>query len=271
MVDDERDVCEHVALLLERMQIHAEWVLSGAEAVERLAASQEAGRGFDVCFLDWRMPEMDGVETARRIRKRIGPDTPIIIISAYDWTDIEEEARAAGVNAFIAKPMFQSSIYNVLVNVTNGAFGLAETDVDADGHSLEGKRLLLVEDNALNMEIAMTLLRMKGAVVECAENGKMALDRFEQAEPGYFDAILMDVQMPVMDGCEATRQIRASEHADAQRVPIIATTANAFSEDVSTVLAAGMDAHISKPLDIGQLCLILTQLCDKAAGLACTI
>lgn len=261
VADDEKDICEHTALLLQKMKIHVEWVLSGEEAVERVVQAQESGNGFDVCFIDWKMPNMDGVETARRIRKEVGPDTPIIIISAYDWADIEEEAREAGVNAFIAKPMFQSSIYNVLVRVTNGAFGRTESKTETVGRSLEGKRLLLAEDNALNMEIAVTLLGMNGAIVEHVENGQEAVACFLRTEPGYFDAILMDVQMPVMDGCEAARQIRASLREDSRSIPIIATTANAFAEDISTVLEAGMNAHIGKPLNIEQLCAELTRLC----------
>lgn len=259
VVDDERDICEHAVHLLKRMDIHAEWVLSGMEAVQRAVAAQMQGSGFDVCFIDWKMPEMDGIETTRRIREQIGPDTPIIIITAYDWSDIEAEARAAGVNAFIAKPMFQSSLYNVLVSVTNGAFGMRGAPI-AQGKPLAGRRILLAEDNALNQEIAFTLLQMNGATVQCVENGQQALDIFAQAAPGYFDAILMDVQMPVMDGCEATRRLRALDHPDAARVPIVATTANAFSEDVAAVLAAGMDAHIGKPFDIQQLCATLTKL-----------
>lgn len=267
VVDDEKDICEHAVLLLKKMKIHAEWVLSGAEAIKQVVLAQEEGHSFDVCFIDWKMPDMDGVETTRRIREKVGPDTPIIIISAYDWADIEEEARQAGVNAFIAKPMFQSSIYNVLVSVTNGVFGMAESKVNTGGHSLDGKRLLLAEDNKLNMEIAETLLKMNGATVESVENGQKAVERFLQMKPGYFDAILMDVQMPIMDGCEAAKQIRACGRVDAQRIPIIATTANAFTEDVATVLAAGMDVHISKPLDIGQLCSALSRLCGKNAAL----
>lgn len=264
VTDDEKDVCEHAILLLKKMNIHAEWVLSGAEAVERVVSAQTAGSGFDVCFIDWKMPGMDGIETTRRIRKAVGPDTPIIIISAYDWSEIEIEAREAGVNAFIAKPIFQSSIYNVLVNITNGAFGVPETIAHANGKPLLGKRLLLAEDNALNMEIAVTLLEMNGAAVEGAENGQEALNLFLKREPGYFDAILMDVQMPVMNGCEATRQIRASNHDDARHIPIIAITANAFAEDVATVIAAGMNAHIGKPIDIRQLCTKLEQMCGES-------
>lgn len=263
VVDDEQDICEHTALLLERMQIHAEWVLSGVEAVERVVLVQGTDNEFDVCFIDWQMPDMDGVETARRIREKVGPETPIIIISAYDWADIEDEARAVGVNAFIAKPMFQSSIYNVLVSVTNGAFGMMESKMNIGGHSLDGKRLLIAEDNALNMEIAVTLLEMNGAIAESAENGKDAVELFMGSEPGYFDAILMDVQMPVMNGCEAVKQIRACGRDDAKHIPVIATTANAFAEDVATVMEAGMNAHIGKPLDIKQLCSVLSELCNE--------
>ncbi|MDO5602314.1 MAG: response regulator [Oscillospiraceae bacterium] len=263
VADDERDICEHTVLLLEKMKIHAEWVLSGAQAVEKVVSAREAGHGFDVCFIDWKMPDMDGVETTRRIREKVGRDTPIIIISAYDWTEIEDEARAAGANAFITKPLFQSSLYNVLVSVTNGAFGIAENASKVKGTALKGKRLLLAEDNVLNKEIAQTLLEMNGAVLECVENGREAIEHFLRREPGYFDAILMDIQMPVMDGCTASRHIRSCGRKDAREIPIIAITANAFAEDVSAVLAAGMNVHISKPIDIDQLCSVLADLCQK--------
>lgn len=263
VVDDERDICEHTVLLLKKMKINAEWVLSGKEAVESVVLAQNNGNSFDICFIDWKMPEMDGLETVRQIREKIGPDTPIIIISAYDWSDIEEEARSMGVNAFIAKPMFQSSIYNVLVNVTHGAFGRSTAKANTEQYSLKGKRLLLAEDNELNMEIATTLLSMNGADVEGVPNGKEAVEKFMQMEPYYYDAILMDVQMPIMNGCEATKHIRACGRPDAEFIPIIATTANAFAEDVATVMAAGMNAHIGKPIDIKQLCEVLNRLCRQ--------
>lgn len=266
VVDDERDICEHTILLLKKMNIHAEWALSGREAVERVVSAERVGPGFDVCFIDWKMPDMDGIHTARCIREKVGPDTPIIIISAYDWSDIEAEARAAGVNAFIAKPIFQSSIYNALVNVTNGVFGRRESGTIPEGRLLDGKCLLLAEDNALNMEIAVTLLEMNGATVETAKNGQEAVDMFLRTKPGDMDAILMDVQMPVMNGCEAARRIRASGREDAHDIPIIAVTANAFSEDVASVIEAGMDTHISKPLDMDQLCSVLSRLCGEKLG-----
>ena len=241
------------------MKIHAEWALGGEEAVDKAVAAHEDGCGFDVCLIDWKMPDIDGVETTRRIRKKNRPEHPIIIISAYDWSEIEEEARKAGANAFIAKPLFQSSLYNVLVSVTNGAFGMTGRKGGRRGFTAR-KTALLAEDNVLNMEIAVTLLEMNGAVVEGAENGRVAVERFLQSELGYFDAILMDVQMPVMDGCEATRQIRACGRPDAKTIPIIATTANAFAEDVSEVLTAGWTRTPAKPLDIKQLCAILSGL-----------
>lgn len=266
VVDDEQDICEHTVLLLEKMKIHAEWVLSGAEAVERVVLARDGGRGFDVCFIDWKMPDMDGVETTRRIRRVVGPDTPIIIISAYDWSDIEAEARAAGVNAFIAKPMFQSSIYNVLVSVTNSSFGMPESSQLISGISLSGMNILLAEDNALNLEIAVKLLEMNGATVETARDGQEAWNCFLKNEPGHFDVILMDVQMPIMDGCEASRQIRTSNHEDAQQIPIIALTANAFEGDVAAVLAAGMNAHIGKPFDMKELCAVIKNECKKKSN-----
>ncbi|WP_295579237.1 ATP-binding protein [uncultured Oscillibacter sp.] len=228
MTDDEQDLCEHMTLLLEKMKIHAEWVLSGTEAVER-----------------------------------VGRDLPIII-SAYDWSEIEEEARRAGANAFIAKPLFQFSLYNVLVNATNGAFGMSRAKEEPVGTSLRGKRLLLAEDNVLNREIAATLLELNRAAVESAVNGRIAVDRFLQTEPGHFDAILLDVQMPVMDGCEAARQIRACGRPDAKRIPVIATTANAFAEDVSAVPTAGMDAR-QQAAGHQQLCATLSELCGPDA------
>lgn len=257
VADDDIDICEHTVLLLKKMKIHAQWVLSGGDAVNRVVAAQESGQGFDVCFIDWKMPDMDGIETARRIREVVGPDTPIIIISAYDWSDIEEKARAVGVNAFIAKPIFQSSIYNALVKVTNGAFGMRESQQCTASQALKGTRLLLAEDNGLNMEIAVALLEMNGAEVTGAVNGQEAVKCFMEKEPGYFDAVLMDLQMPVMDGYTAARNIRSSSHAQAGTIPIIALTANAFAEDMAKSLAAGMNDHVSKPIDCDNLLAVL--------------
>lgn len=195
---------------------------------------------------------MDGVKVTRQIREKLGPDTLIIIISAYDWSEIEEEARLAGANAFIAKPLFQSTLYNVLVS----AFGAAPSQPSCEEKSeverdiFTGKRFLLAEDNALNQEIAVELLSMTGAVIDCATNGEEAVKRFEVSPAGYYDLILMDVQMPIMDGYAATRQIRAGSHPDAGKIPILAMTANTFTEDVDASFAAGMNGHIAKPIEL---------------------
>lgn len=259
IVDDEQLVCEQTAVLLEKIKIGAEWRLSGAEGVERVKETHREGRDIDLCLVDWKMPDMDGVEVTRRIRREVGSDVPIVMISAYDISEVEEEARAAGVNGFLPKPLYRSSVYATIkaaLEHKGQPAGVGEEK--PAGQPLEGYRLLMAEDNALNSEIAATLLRMSGAAVDCVEDGQQALDAFLASKPGDYDAILMDVQMPVMDGHEATRRIRSSGHPLARTIPIIATTANAFSDDISLALASGMDAHVSKPLDIGQLCKTLS-------------
>lgn len=252
VVDDEEDVCIHATLLLKRMGILSHYLKSGQEAVKAVLEAHETGTDYDVCIIDWQMPDMDGVKVTRQIREKLGPDTLIIIISAYDWSEIEEEARLAGANAFIAKPLFQSTLYNVLVS----AFGAAPSQPSCEEKSeverdiFTGKRFLLAEDNALNQEIAVELLSMTGAVIDCATNGEEAVKRFEVSPAGYYDLILMDVQMPIMDGYAATRQIRAGSHPDAGKIPILAMTANTFTEDVDASFAAGMNGHIAKPIEL---------------------
>ena len=253
VVDDDKDTCVHASLLLKKLGIAAKWVLSGAKAVESVLKAHETGEDYDVCFIDWQMSEMDGVETTRRIREFVGPETLIIIISAYDWGPIEEAARAAGANAFISKPMFASAIYNTLLSVTGAAAAAAREIPSPAVHDLSGKRILLAEDNALNMEIAMEILSMAKARVECAENGEEAVKKVLASPAGYYDLVLMDIQMPVMNGHEATRKIRASVHPDAASLIILAMTANAFNEDVAAALEAGMNGHIAKPIDVNHL------------------
>jgi len=198
------------------------------------------------------MPDMDGIEVTRRIREEIGPDTLVIIISAYDWGEIENEAKAAGANAFIAKPLFESSLCHALSSVVGKDRGEGE-ECKAPTVSFEGKRFLLAEDNELNREIAVELLKAAGAEINCTENGKEAVDCFNASATGYYDLILMDIQMPVMNGYEAARAIRQSNHEDAVLIPILAMTANAFHEDEEEALAAGMNGHIAKPIDVGIL------------------
>ena len=200
------------------------------------------------------MPDMDGVETARRIRREVGPDTLIIIISAYDWSPIEREAREAGVNAFINKPFFASTLHDTLLSITRHAPAKAEVSVpNRREYDFSGRRILLVEDNEFNREVAKEFLEMTGAAVECAGDGREALEKFTSSEPGHYALILMDVQMPVMSGYEATRAIRASDHAEAETIHILAMTANAFSEDIAAAVAAGMNGHLAKPIDVAAL------------------
>ncbi len=248
IVDDEEDACTHTSLLLKRMGIIAQCAMSGHEAVRAVLEAHEADTGYDVCIIDWRMPDMDGVEVTKKIREKLGPDTLVIVISAYDWSEIEEEARRAGVNAFIAKPLFESSLYNLLVSVFGTKPSPQKSEIPQNDYT--GRRFLIVEDNALNMEIAVELLHMTGASIESAVNGQEAQEKFESSPAGFYDAILMDVQMPVMDGYTATRKIRASGHPDAKTIPIIAMTANTFTEDIDAALVSGMNGHITKPVDV---------------------
>lgn len=251
VVDDDNDTCEHAAVLLKGMGVNVDWALNGFEAIEKVrSACEDDGRCYDVCFIDWCMPELDGIETARRMRRYVGPDVLIIIISAYDWSGIEEQAKAAGVNAFIAKPFFTSNLYNTLLTVSRkpelgfSAVGNKET------YDFGGKKVLLVEDNELNMEIASELLKFVNLQVEHAENGKVAVDIFRNSKEKEYALIFMDIQMPLMNGYDAARCIRSSEHPAAGTIPIIAMTANAFNDDVQAAFDAGMNGHLAKPIDV---------------------
>lgn len=251
VVDDDNDTCEHAAVLLKGMGVNVDWALNGFEAIEKVrSACEDDGRCYDVCFIDWCMPELDGIETARRMRRYVGPDVLIIIISAYDWSSIEEQAKAAGVNAFIAKPFFASNLYNTLLTVSRkpelgfSAVGNNET------YDFGGKKVLLVEDNELNMEIASELLKFVNLQVEHAENGKVAVDIFRNSKEKEYALIFMDIQMPLMNGYDAARCIRSSEHPAAGTIPIIAMTANAFNDDVQAAFDAGMNGHLAKPIDV---------------------
>lgn len=262
VVDDDEVSCVHAALLLEKMGLETKWLQSGEEAITTLLTAHNEGQDYDVCFIDWRMPEMNGLEVTRRIRKTLGPDVLIIIITAYDWSQIELEARQAGANGFVAKPLFASSLYNALQTVKSGTpLSMNSEWLNETGEGVcNGKRILLVEDNELNQEIAVELLRFTGAEIECAGNGKEAVDRFLASEEHYYDLILMDVQMPIMDGYEATRCLRASNRSDAETVPIFAMTANAFKEDVKDAYDSGMNGHLAKPIEVGVLYTMLKNL-----------
>ena len=225
VVDDDLDTCEYAALILRRMGIAAKWVLTAREALDQVVDAHERGNDYDVCLIDWKMPEMDGIEATRRIREVVGPETLIIIITAYDWTSIEQRAREAGANAFLSKPLFSSALYHTLsaVSQKKPASAAAELEPGTEGQapSLRGRHVLLVEDNDLNREITEEILKMKGVSFTCAENGQIAVDIFTASAPGTFDAILMDIQMPVLDGYAATAAIRASHSPESQAIPII--------------------------------------------------
>ena len=249
VVDDDCDSCESVTRMLKQIGMRAEWTTSGKEAVYRARSAHSEGDSYHTYIIDWQMPEMSGIETCRRIRSAIGRDAPIIILTAYDWSDIEEEAKEVGVTAFCAKPLFMSDLKAALLAANNLAEKKGEEPswMEAD---FSGKRVLLVEDNELNREIAQAILEETGFTVETAPDGTDAVDMVRRADEGWYDAVLMDVQMPVMDGYEATRTIRALPRQDVESLPIIAMTANAMEEDKETALKSGMNAHIAKPLDI---------------------
>ena len=255
VVDDDKTCCESTVATLQEIGIAGEWVLTGKEAVERCAARHKTGRDYFAVILDWKMPEMDGIATARRIRECVGEDVTIIILTSFEFSEIEEEARAAGVDAFIAKPLFRSRLTATFKNILEGKPSSDAKHYLSDIIQCDytGKRVLLVEDNDLNSEIAKEIIGMTGAEVVTAENGKTAVDMISSGSEGDFDLIFMDIQMPVMNGYEATAAIRTSNIPAARSVPIVAMTANAFAEDVQLARSAGMNEHISKPLDMTRL------------------
>ena len=250
VADDDRDSCIHASLLLQNLGIDSDWVQTGRECVEKVCAAHRSGADYDVCLVDWRMPDMDGIEATRCMREAVGPDTLIIIITADDWGAIEQSARAAGANAFLSKPIFASTLYNALLAVTGieKAVLCPNPGGSIRRPQLAGRHVLLVEDNEINREIAMELLKMVEITVDYAGDGQEAVDKFLAFGDNY-DLILMDVQMPVMDGYRATQAIRSSGHPRAGSIPIIAMTADAFHEDVVRATEAGMDGHLAKPID----------------------
>ena len=248
IADDDRDSCIHASLMLKKMGILSDWVLTGQECVNRIRESHQSGTDYDVCLADLKMPDIDGVEVARRVRAEVGPETTIIIITAYDWTNVEVRAREAGVDMFLTKPVFASTLYNALLSVTGIDRAVRVPAEKNHRPELAGHHVLLAEDNDLNREIAVELLQMIGITVDWAENGRAALDKF-LSDGDTYDLILMDVQMPVMDGYQATAAIRSSGHERAGTIPIIAMTADAFHEDIVKAETAGMNGHLAKPID----------------------
>ena len=262
VVDDDFNTCDSVTKMLVKVGMRSEWTLSGKEAVLRARQSMEMGDAFHAYIIDWRLPDMNGIEVTRQIRS-LGDDTPIIILTAYDWSDIEVEARAAGVTAFCAKPMFMSDIRDTLMTAIGQKQAEAEAEIlPTAGSDFRGKCILLVEDNELNSEIAAEILNEYGFLVDTAENGAEAVEKVKNSKPGNYDLVLMDVQMPVMDGYEATKQIRALDNPALAGITILAMTANAFDEDKKKALECGMDGFLSKPIVIEELISILQKNLD---------
>ena len=250
IVDDDLLICEQAIVTLREIGMRGEWVTSGQEAVTRVAECAAKRFFYDYILVDWKMPDMDGLETTRQIRRMVGPDVTIIIITAYDWESIEAEAKAAGANLLISKPLLKTT----LVSAFHKTRGEAEARADARrSYDFTGKRILVAEDNTINAEIAKTLLENRGFTVETAPNGLRALELFTQKPAHFYDAILMDIRMPLMDGLQTANNIRRWDKPDAKTIPIIAMTANAFDEDVEKSKAAGMNAHLSKPIDPDQM------------------
>ncbi|MEG0998476.1 MAG: response regulator [Clostridiales bacterium] len=247
IVDDDIIICQHTKQILLDMSMRAEYVVSGEKAVNSVKEKWAKKEYYDIIIVDWKMPDMDGIETTREIRKIVGSKVTIIIMTAYDWAAIEVEAKKAGVNMLISKPLFKSSLCSAFERIYSEKD--CEKEKITQDFDFSGKKVLLVEDHLLNIEVAKKLLNAKKLTVEVAENGLQAIENFAQKEVGYYDAILMDIRMPVMDGLTAAKSIRHMRKADAKTIPIIAMTANAFEEDIEKTKDAGMNAHLAKPIE----------------------
>lgn len=256
VVDDDHQLCESTVASLKDIGVNAEWTLDAESALEMVAARHQRHDDYHIIMLDWKLPGMDGIEAARRIRQEMGEHVPILLISAYDWSEIEEEAKDAGITGFISKPLFKSTLFYGLRPFAGETDELESAAIEEPATDLSGMRILLAEDNELNWEIAHELLSELGLELDWAENGQECLEKFEQSEPGYYNAILMDIRMPVMNGYEATVAIRALQRPDAD-IPIIAMTADAFAEDAQKCLRCGMNAHVAKPIDVREVTRLL--------------
>ena len=255
IVDDDEQLCQSAVASLKSIGVTPEWCMNAEDALGKVEERHQRHDDYQIIMLDWKLPGMDGIAMAREIRRRYGEDIPILLISAYDWSEIEDEAREAGVTGFIGKPLFKSTLYYGLQPFVQNGMGEGPNAASGrnEGVELSGKRILLAEDNDINWEIANELLSALGLELEWAENGQICVELFQKSPLYYYDAILMDVRMPVMNGYEATRTIRALERKD-RNIPIIAMTADAFSEDVKKCLDSGMNAHVAKPIDIKEVC-----------------
>jgi signal transduction histidine kinase/CheY-like chemotaxis protein len=258
VVDDDMNSCQSISQMLRQIGMRSEWCTQGKEAIVRTKEAVRIGDRFEVYIIDWQMPDMNGIELTRRIRSEVGDDAPIIILTAYDWSDIEEEAKAAGITGFVSKPLFMSDLRDVLTKACGHA--PEPPKEKAKEFDLSGKRMLLVEDNEFNREIAVEILTESGIDVEEAEDGSIAVEKLLQKGAGYYDLVLMDIQMPIMDGYTAARTIRSFEDKELANIPIIALSANAFEEDRQKALDAGMNAHLSKPINVDEMMETLSQM-----------
>ena len=255
VVDDDELLCETATDALKSIGIKAEWTLSGEKAIELVIQHHKKRDDYQIILLDWKLPDINGIQVAREIRSNLGDEVPILLISAYDWSEFEAEAREAGISGFISKPLFKSTLYHALRQYMD-----IETEDDQtlnQNIDLSGRRILLAEDTELNWEVAKELLSDLGVELDWAEDGQICLDKFQSSPEGYYDAILMDIRMPHMTGYEATKSIRGLDHPDALTIPIIAMSADAFSDDIQHCLKCGMNAHIAKPIDVVELTRLL--------------
>jgi len=263
VVDDDRQLCESTTASLKSIGVRAEWTSDGESAIQMVHQHHVAHDDYHIILLDWKLPGMDGIKTAREMRKQLGNDVPIVLISAYDCSDIEEEAREAGVNGFLSKPLFRSTLYYGLKPYTDSSI---EPSVEQKPSlDFSSKRILLAEDNELNWEIASELLPELGLKLDWAENGQICADMFSQSPIGFYDAVLMDIRMPVKNGYEATDMIRSMDRPDAS-LPIIAMTADAFYEDIQKCLKHGMNAHVAKPINLNEISRVLNKCFGRGSG-----
>lgn len=275
IVDDDPDACESISLILQENGLRTKWVLTGREAVEQALKAHERGEDYGAVIIDWKMPGMDGMETAGKLRSLLGGDVPILLLSAYDWESAKEEAVRAGIDGFLTKPIFRSVLLEQLKYYIQGGKGKMEAEIPENPEGtkrqenremIKGVHILTAEDNDLNREIIVELLESSGAVVDSARNGKEAVDYYLNSAPGYYRLILMDIHMPEMDGLKAAEAIRSSGRPDASGIPVIAMTADVFKEDIRRCREAGMNAHIGKPLDPDKLYAMLRQFLYGTQG-----
>lgn len=255
IVDDDKSLCQTAANTLRSMGIKTDWTLSGNRAMEMIMEHHRKRTDYQIILLDWKLPDMNGLQIAQEIRRKVGNEIPILLISAYDWSEFEIEAREAGINGFISKPLFKSTLFYSLRQFMENE--QIKEQIPDQNFDLSGRRILLAEDNELNWEVAKELLSDLGAELEWAEDGRICLEKFQTSPKGYYNAVLMDIRMPHMTGYEAAKEIRLLDHPDASSVPIIAMSADTFSEDIQHCLECGMNAHIAKPVDVKELTGIL--------------